>query len=120
MKKALIAVLLTAVLCVPASAYSVAIEWYGCTGDKANFELHTVSSVCHNVQGWGVSSDSTWKGSTASICLIDRIKLKVGNRNYGWSGAGVMGGRFSVRCDWDRIEYCSTDASKPCPVEFGD
>jgi hypothetical protein len=121
---------LTAVSAAPAAAYPIRIEFHGCQDNAvAHFQFHTVSSVCHNVQGWGVKANegAVWSGSTASICLVDRVDVHIdqpgsqwdSSINTTWKGAGTFGGSFAVMCNQDGVPVilCNVSSGKPCAME---
>jgi hypothetical protein len=55
--------------------------------------LHTVSAFCHD-RSWSgdwVKQGNPLKMSTASICVVDQVKMATIDNHYSWSGMGIPG-----------------------------
>lgn len=72
---------------------------------KMNIELHTVSKLCDNKQGWGVPMSGTWSIDSGGLCLVDSISLLINDgtpttpqTRFTWSGSGRFGSNWLINC----------------------
>ena len=70
---------------------------------KMNIELHTVSKLCSNKQGWGISMAGTYTVESGGVCLVDSITLLKNDgppqTRLNWrQSVGVVGSNWLVNC----------------------